>query len=97
MTSFVSDVLGLPPIAVDGVEADLFSLPDGARFAVAGPGGMGDTRRAIGFLVDNLDAARVELAAAGARPDEPQHNADHRYLHFTAPDGQLYELVEPRR
>lgn len=97
MTSFVANVLGLPRITVARVEADLFSLPDGARFAVAGPGGMGETDRAIGFLVDNLDAARAELEAAGADPDIPAENADHRYLHFTAPDGQLYELVERRR
>ena len=84
-------------IAVAGVEADLFSLPDRARFAVAGPGGIGGTDRAIGFLVDDLDAARAELEAAGADPDNPAENADHRYLHFTAPDGQLYELVERRR
>jgi len=95
MSEFVGTVLGLPRITDAGVDADLFGLPDGARFAVSSALGMGPTARAVGFLVDDLDAARAELEAAGARPDEPSETALHRYLHFTAPDGHLYELVEP--
>ena len=26
--------------------------------------------------------------------DEPQENERHRYVHFLAPDGEIYELVE---
>ncbi len=96
MTRFVGDVLGLPQRHVDGVESDLFDLPDGSSFAVASPGGMGVTTRSLGFLVADLDAAVAELRAAGIVAGEPGSNARERYVHFTAPDGQLYELVERR-
>lgn len=94
MTQFVRGVLGLPQVKVDGVEADLFKLPDGSSFAVASPGGMGESTRSLGFLVANLDEAIAELKAAGVTTDAPASNAVERYVHFTAPDGHLYELVE---
>jgi catechol 2,3-dioxygenase-like lactoylglutathione lyase family enzyme len=96
MSSFVEDVLGLSRTQLEGVEADLFAMPDGSMFAVASPGGMGSTERTLGFLVDDLDAAAGELRDAGIRTDaEISSNASQRYLHFRAPDGSLYELVEP--
>jgi hypothetical protein len=94
MARFLSETLALPGIAVAGVEADLFELPDGSSFAVASPGGMGETERSIGFLVDDLDAAASALRAAGLVVGVPGENARHRYLHFRAPDEQLYELVQ---
>jgi catechol 2,3-dioxygenase-like lactoylglutathione lyase family enzyme len=95
MTAFVGDVLGMTRAHDSGVEADLFALPDGSRFGVANPRGMGDTSRTIGFLVDDLEAAAAELRAAGAWvADEAGANDLERYLHFRAPDGELYELVE---
>ena len=94
MSAFVGGVLGLPARAVDGVEADLFALPDGSSFAVASPGGMGDSARSLGFLVASLDEAITELHAAGVATDAPATNSLERYVHFTAPDGHLYELVE---
>jgi catechol 2,3-dioxygenase-like lactoylglutathione lyase family enzyme len=94
MAEFVEGVLGLPVRRVDGVEADLFALPDGSSFAVASPGGMGDSARSLGFLVESLDVAIAELNAAGVATDEPTANEIDRYVHFTAPDGHLYELVE---
>ncbi|WGL50971.1 VOC family protein [Nocardioides sp. BP30] len=96
MTPFVADVLGLPKQEVEGVEVDLFELPDGSSFAVSWPGGMGETTRSLGFLVADLEAASAELTAAGIAVGEPGENERERYLHFTAPDGQLYELVERR-
>jgi glyoxylase I family protein len=94
MSEFVTKVLGLPPRQVGGVEADLFRLPDGGSFAVASPGGMGDSARSLGFLVASLDEAVAELNAAGVATDAPTSNEVDRYVHFTAPDGHLYELVE---
>ncbi|CAA9396111.1 MAG: hypothetical protein AVDCRST_MAG75-1841 [uncultured Propionibacteriaceae bacterium] len=94
MTRFVGEVLGLPQFRVDGVEADLFGLPDGSSFAVASLGGMGESSRSLGFLVADLDEAIAEFAAAGVPTDAPAENARERYVHFTAPDGHLYELVE---
>ena len=58
---------------------------------------MGDTDRSIGFLVEDLDAAVAELRAAGYAVDDPAQNERQRYVHFRAPDGHLYELVEDRR
>jgi glyoxylase I family protein len=98
MRAFADEVLGLPSVVLDGVEADFFSLPDGSTFAVASPGGMGETGRSIGFLVDDLDAALDELRTRGIETDpEPAVNEAMRYAHFVAPDGRLYELVEPVR
>ena len=72
------------------------SFPDGSRFAVAHPGGMGDSSRSIGFLVDSLEDAAAQLRAAGVDTDVPAENATQCYLHFRAPDGELYELIENR-
>jgi glyoxylase I family protein len=95
MTAFARDVLGMRQVQVASVEADLFDLPDGSSFAVASAGGMGATQRSIGFLVDDIDAAVQELRDAGADvDDEVSFKARERYVHFRAPDGQLYELVE---
>ena len=97
MTRFCADVLGLERVAVAGASADVFSLPDGAAFAVAGPRELGETSRTIGFLVADLDEAVVELREAGAEvDDEPGVNERYRYVHFRGPDGKLYELVEER-
>ncbi|WP_202532210.1 VOC family protein [Streptomyces sp. SID3212] len=94
MTDFLHNTLSLEPTQVEGVEADLFALPDGSTFAVASPAGMGDTPRSIGFLVDNLTEAAETLRASGATVGPIAENAQERYLHFRAPDAQLYELVE---
>jgi len=94
MADFLGDTLSLPRVQVDGVEADLFELPDGSTFAVASPGGMGDTPRSIGFLVEDLDDAVASLREAGVEVGPLSDNERERYLHFRAPDGELYELVE---
>jgi catechol 2,3-dioxygenase-like lactoylglutathione lyase family enzyme len=96
MAAFVADVLGLESAPAGGVCADMFGLPDGSSFAVAGPREMGETSRTIGFLVADLEAAVAELRAAGVEVDEPAENDRHRYVHFRAPDGRLYELVQER-
>lgn len=96
MTRFVSEQLGLGRVAVGGVSADMFELPDGSHFAVAGPRELGETSRTIGFRVADLDEAVAELRAAGVEVDEPAGNDRQRYAHFRAPDGKLYELVEER-
>ncbi len=94
MINFLSDTLSLPLVQLDGVEADLFGLPDGSTFAVASPGGMGDTTRSVGFLVDDLEAAATGLREAGVEVGPIGENKRERYLHFRAPDRELYELVE---
>jgi catechol 2,3-dioxygenase-like lactoylglutathione lyase family enzyme len=96
MTRFVREVLGLRRVDIGGVEADMFALPDGSHFAVAEPRGMGDTDRSIGFRVEKLDEAVADLRAAGLEVGDPAENDRQRYVHFRAPDGKLYELVEDR-
>jgi catechol 2,3-dioxygenase-like lactoylglutathione lyase family enzyme len=96
MARFAAETLGLERVEIGGVEADMFALADGSHFAVAGPRGMGETSRTIGFRVADLDAALAELRAAGVDVDEPGGNDRMRYAHFRAPDGKLYELVEER-
>src|SRR4051795_11035776 len=53
------------PAPAGGVSADMFALPDGAFFAVAGPREMGETSRTIGFLVGDLEPGVEEPGAAG--------------------------------
>jgi glyoxylase I family protein len=97
MALFVHETLGLERVeASGGADADLFDLPDGSRFGVAGPREGGDMSRTIGFLVADLDAAVAELRAGGVDVDDPAATDRQRYAHFRAPDGRLYELVEAR-
>jgi glyoxylase I family protein len=95
MAAFLRDVLGLAPAApTAGMDAEVFDLPDGSSFAVtsAGPD---DDPRTIGLSVDDIDEAWARLRAAGVATDDAVTTNDRfRYLHFRAPDGQLYELVE---
>lgn len=96
MTAFLTDLLGLDRADLSGASADFFVLPDGSRFAVAGPRELGETSRTIGFLVESVDEALRELRAAGVWTDDAVDNEAYRYAHFRAPDGALYELVERR-
>src|SRR5471032_2779033 len=96
MTRFVTDVLGLAAAHVEDAGADMFALPDGSTFAVAGPREMGETSRTLGFLVADIDEAIAGLRAEGVGIEDAVGNARFRYAHFHAPDGHLYELVEQR-
>lgn len=97
MSRFLRDVLGLTPITVDGVAAELFALRNGDIFAVARPDEEdGVAERTIGLLVDDLEGAIAELRAAGVETDGIATNRRWRYTHFRAPDGKPYELVEER-
>jgi len=95
MARFVRDVLGLAPVQVDGIDAEVFAMPDGSSFAVTSPDAPDDTERTVGFLVADIGQAARELRAAGVEMDREVSSSDRqRYLHFRAPDGHLYELVE---
>ena len=95
MAQFVEQVLGLAPVADDGIDAEVFALPDGSSFAVTSPDGPADTERTVGFLVSDVVAAAEELKAAGIECDDEISSGDRqRYIHFRGPDGRLYELVE---
>jgi glyoxylase I family protein len=54
-----------------------------------------DGKRTVGFRVANLDVAIVELRAADVEVDNTiAANERFRYVHFRAPHGRLYELIE---
>lgn len=94
MSEFLQAAFGLRTVGVNGVDADVFDLPDGASFAVADAGGMG-SERSIGFLVEGLEEAVDRLRTLGIEVDaEISANERWRYVHFRAPDGHLYELME---
>ncbi len=94
MRAFSRDVLGLVPRDGDG--AAFFDLPDGSTFAVQATVDLDPAERTVGFLVDDLDAAVAELRGAGVVTDDVAETESQRYVHFRAPDGQLYELVQQR-
>jgi glyoxylase I family protein len=96
MAEFLRDVLGLAPVPpTGGMDAEVFDLPDGSSFAVTSGVPPDEDDRTIGFSVDDIEAARQALEAAGVwTDDEVSTNDRFRYLHFRAPDGHLYELVE---
>jgi glyoxylase I family protein len=96
MSQFLRATFGLQTVKVSGVDADVFDLPDGSSFAVADAGGMG-TDRTIGFLVEGLEEAIDQLRGLGMEVDSRiAANERWRYAHFRAPDGHVYELMEPR-
>jgi catechol 2,3-dioxygenase-like lactoylglutathione lyase family enzyme len=94
MTTFVRDVLGLAPGGVEGADADFFTLPDGSSFAASPLDEDDPPERTVGFRVRDVEVAARELRAAGVQTDEVAATSTQRYVHFHAPDGRLYELVE---
>jgi glyoxylase I family protein len=97
--AFFRDVLGL---GVHSSETDfaVLEVPDGATVEVFGPASQYNqhlTHPVAGFLVSDLDGAVAELRAAGAEIVLPVQGGETRsWVHFRAPDGFVYELVEDR-
>ena len=95
--AFFRDVLGL---GVHSSEPDfaVLEVPDGATVEVFGPASRYNqhlTHPVAGFRVADLEEAAGELQAAGAEIVLPVQNGGARsWLHFRAPDGFVYELVE---
>ena len=95
--AFFSDVLGL---GVGSSETDfaVLDVPDGATVEVFGPASEYNrhlTHPVAGFLVADLDGAVEELRAAGVEIVLPvQRGGTRSWMHFRAPDGFVYELVE---
>jgi catechol 2,3-dioxygenase-like lactoylglutathione lyase family enzyme len=106
MRSFAIDVLGL---RVDGEDTDQFvelRMADGAKLELFGSAAREDSpwlfeSNAVvaGFLVDDIEAARDELART---PNvellgEVRRLPDgYAWQHFRAPDGHVYELTSDR-
>jgi catechol 2,3-dioxygenase-like lactoylglutathione lyase family enzyme len=95
--AFFKDVLGLPLSASESDFAVL-DLPDGGTVEVFGPASEYNqhlTHPVAGFRVSDLENAAAELGAADIEIVlPPQRGGSRSWLHFRAPDGFLYELVE---
>jgi catechol 2,3-dioxygenase-like lactoylglutathione lyase family enzyme len=97
--AFFRDILGL---GVHSTETDfaVLEIPDGATVEVFGPASRYNrhlTHPVAGFLVADLDEAVRELRAADVEIVLPAQVGETRsWMHFRAPDGFVYELVEDR-
>ncbi len=76
----------------------VMDLPNGDKvelFGVDSPYNSDFTHPVAGFLVDEIDAARAEMEAAGIEFFGPIERMEDGYAwsHFRAPDGFIYELT----
>jgi catechol 2,3-dioxygenase-like lactoylglutathione lyase family enzyme len=100
MVGFLRDVLALPMAFEDEATAE-FALANDDRVQVYGPGhryyelfGAAGGGPVPLIEVDDLQATRMELAAAGVELiEETQRDASWEWLTFRGPDGNLYELA----
>jgi catechol 2,3-dioxygenase-like lactoylglutathione lyase family enzyme len=98
MTEFFEQVLGLRPDKSDD-ETWAFRLPDGSLAEVFGPSQNEHLTSGpvAEFLVEDVDAATEELRAAGVEivsGPERSDEAGLAWVHFRAPDGNIYGLIE---
>ena len=97
MVTFFRDVMGMQPIR-DEPEIAGFQLTDGTQvelyrsqeefhaFFTTGP--------VVAFQVDNVDAARASMEAAGIEFIGPiQRTEKTSWNHFRAPDGTVFEIM----
>ena len=96
LAGFFADVLGMEHVEEEGYARFVFS--NGTSIAVVPPDWIAppsDTN--LGFLVDDVEAATAELRARGIEPEGAlQANDGHRYQHFRAADGRVFELLDRR-
>jgi catechol 2,3-dioxygenase-like lactoylglutathione lyase family enzyme len=103
MRSFAIDVLGLRVVGADSERFVELAMADGAKLELFGDADSAEApwlfeRNPVvaGFLVDDIRAARDELARApgvellGDLQVAPDGYA---WQHFRAPDGHVYELT----
>jgi catechol 2,3-dioxygenase-like lactoylglutathione lyase family enzyme len=96
MARFFEQSLGLRPGLREQGRA-LFLLPNGDPVDVFDTSldrySHFDTGPVVGFMVDDVEAARAELGAAGVELVGPVQRAEgFEWAHFRAPDGTLFEL-----
>ena len=94
---FFRGVLGVE-LAEPNADFAWGSMADGSQLEVFGPGDHDHLDFATGpvpeFLVDDLAAALAELVAAGVEIlGEPVIREGEGWLHFRAPDGNVYGLT----
>jgi catechol 2,3-dioxygenase-like lactoylglutathione lyase family enzyme len=95
--AFFRDILG---VDLDVVRPDFAwsGMPNSSQLEVFGPSDRDHLDFTTGpvpeFLVDDFPAALAELRAAGVEIlGEPVVEADGGWLHFRAPDGNVYGLT----
>jgi predicted enzyme related to lactoylglutathione lyase len=97
--SFFSGVMGVP-VTFDRPDFAVMTLPSGDKVEIFGPAGPDpDSQFATntvvaGFLVDDIEAARAELAAGGAEllGEIEGRPGGYRWQHFRSPDGKVFEV-----
>jgi predicted enzyme related to lactoylglutathione lyase len=94
---FFRDVLGVP-MEVIAPDFGWSRMPDSSQLEVFGPGDDEHRHFSTGpvpeFLVEDLPAALEELRAAGVEVlGEPHVEGSNGWLHFRAPDGNVYGLT----
>jgi predicted enzyme related to lactoylglutathione lyase len=105
MAGFFRDVVGLEA-TVERHDFVVFRMPNGDQveiFGHTGPNPAGQFAHnevVAGLLVDDIDAAILELRQAGIELIGERQIADNGYSwqHFRAPDGKVFELChDPNR
>jgi len=99
MAGFFRDVLGLEAI-VERHDFVVFRMPNGDQVEIFGPDGPNPAEQfahnevVAGLLVDDIDAAIVELRQGGPELIGERQTTDSGYSwqHFRAPDGKVFEL-----
>jgi glyoxylase I family protein len=94
MRKFFLDITGVAPRDDPGLA--VFDLAGGDRIEVFDKASGEDYMVAplVGFLVDDVAAARAELEGSGIEFIGPvQSGAGSTWSHFRAPDGHVYELT----
>jgi catechol 2,3-dioxygenase-like lactoylglutathione lyase family enzyme len=97
MVKFFRDVMGMQPIR-DEAEIVGFQLTNGTQVELYRPEeafhAFFTTGPVVAFLVDDVDAARAAMEAAGIEFIGPiQRAGKTRWNHFRAPDGTVFEIL----
>lgn len=101
MAGFLEQTLGLA-LHHAGNDEWVYVLPGGGKVEVFGAESPDNTYfttgPVAGFLVDDLRTAVEELRGAGVsllgEPVLPSNSGDVGWIHFRAPDGNVYELTQ---
>lgn len=94
------DTLGLVPFREEPGRLVWFRLGDGTELHVYGPADtdhvvFGD-RPCVGLRVDDVDATRARMEAAGVEfLWDTQRDEERAWAHYRGPDGAVYELIGP--
>ena len=97
--AFFRDVLGLR-LELEQPGFWMLKLPDGSKVEVFGPDSPINrhftTGPVAGFLVDDIQTATAELRSAGVEIlfESSVDDSGNAWVHFRAPDGNLYEFTQ---